>query len=61
MNDPIKKDKDFIFTVIGLITMILLSLTKIVPSSQIAGFGVFVGIVFFFIVEALTKTRDADS
>lgn len=61
MNDPIKKDKGFIFTVIGLITMILLSLTKIVPSSQIAGFGVFVGIAFFFIVEALTKTRDADS
>lgn len=56
-----KKDKGFIFTVLGLITMILLSLTKIVPSSQIAGFGVFVGIAFFFIVEALTKTRDADS
>lgn len=56
-----KKDKGFIFTVLGLITMILLSLTKIVPSSQIAGFGVFVGIAFFFIVEALTKTQDADS
>lgn len=61
MNNSIRKDKGFVFTVIGLITMILLSLTKIVPSSQIAGFGVFVGIAFFFIVEALTKTRDADS
>lgn len=61
MNNSMKKDKGFIFTVLGLITMILLSLTKIVPSSQIAGFGVFVGIAFFFIVEALTKTRDADS
>lgn len=48
-------------TVIGLITMVLLTLTKIVPFSQIAGYSVFVGIVFFFIVEAVEKTRDAES
>lgn len=41
--------------------MILLTTTKVVPSSQIAGYSVFVGIAFFFIVEAAAKTRDAES
>lgn len=60
-SHSIKKDKSTVFTVIGLIAMILLTMTKVVPSSQIAGYGVFVGIAFFFIVEALAKTKDADS
>lgn len=46
-----------LFTTIGIAGMILLTLTKIVPSSQIAGFSVFVGIAFFFIEEAVSKTK----
>lgn len=61
MSNSVKKDKSTVFTVIGIITMILLTMTKVVPSSTIAGFAVFVGIAFFFIVEALAKTRGADS
>lgn len=61
MSYSIKTDKSTIFTVIGLITMILLTVTKVVPSSQIAGYAVFAGIAFFFIVEAFSKTRDAES
>lgn len=61
MNDSIKTDKSAVFTVIGLITMILLTITKVSPSSQIAGYAVFAGIAFFFIAEALAKTRDTDS
>lgn len=47
MRESIKTDKSTVFTVIGLIAMILLTLTKVIPSSQIAGYAVFVGIVFF--------------
>ena len=61
MRESIKTDKSTVFTVIGLIAMILLTLTKVIPSSQIAGYAVFVGIVFFFLVEASAKTQDADS
>lgn len=61
MSYSIKTDKSTIFTVIGLITMILLTITKVVPSSQIAGYAVFAGIAFFFIVEAFAKTQDTES
>ncbi len=50
-------DKGRLLTTIGIAGMILLTLTKIVPSSQIAGFSVFVGIAFFFIEEAVSKTK----
>lgn len=36
-------------------------MTKMVPSTSIAGYSVFVGIAFFFIVEAAEKTPDAES
>lgn len=45
----------------GAAIMILLTDTKIVPSSNIAGYSVFVGIAFFFIVEAVAKTPNAES
>ena len=45
----------------GTAIMILLTATKVVPSSNIAGYSVFVGIAFFFIVEAAAKTPSAES
>ncbi len=54
-------DKSTVFTATGIIAMILLTITKVVPSSQIAGYSVFTGIAFFFIVEAVAKTRGAES
>ena len=47
--------KSTALTLIGITVMILLTLTKVVPSSTIAGYSVFVGIVFFFIVEDVVK------
>lgn len=61
MSYSVKKGTDTTFTVIGLFAMILLTMTKVVPSSQIAGYSVLVGIAFFFIVEAAAKTQDAES
>ena len=48
--------KSTVLTLTGIIVMILLAVTKVVPSSQIAGYSVFVGIAFFFITEAAAKT-----
>lgn len=59
MNRSAKTDKSTVFTIIGLIAMVLLTLTKVIPSSQIAGYSVFVGIAFFFIVEAIAKTAES--
>ena len=50
-----------VLTLIGITVMILLTFTKVVPSSNIAGYSVFVGIAFFFIIEAVAKTPDAES
>lgn len=61
MSSSIKTGKSTVFTVIGLITMILPAMTKVAPSSQTAGYSVFAGIAFFFIVEGVAKTRDAES
>lgn len=61
MSHSIKTDKSAALTVIGLTAMILLTMTKVTPSSQIAGYAVFVGIAFFFIVEGAAKTRGAES
>lgn len=61
MKGSIQANKGAVLTVIGLITMILLTITKAVPSSSIAGYSVLVGIAFFFIVEAVEKTPDAES
>lgn len=50
-----------ILTLAGITVMILLTLTKVVPSSTIAGYSVFAGIAFFFITEAVSKTKGAGS
>lgn len=53
--------KSAALTLIGVIVMILLTVTKVVPSSNIAEYSVFAGIVFFFITEAVAKTPNAES
>lgn len=53
--------KNTIITLIGIILMLLLTVTKMNPSSQAAGYSVFVGIVFFFITEAVAKTKNSES
>ncbi len=53
--------KSAVVTLIGIIIMILLTVTKVVPASEIAGYSVFVGIAFFFITEAVAKTQDPES
>lgn len=50
-----------VLTLIGIIIMILLTVTKMEPSSKIAGYSVFVGIAFFFITEAVAKTQSSES
>lgn len=54
-------DKGTVLTMIGAAIMTLLTATKIIPSSNLAGCCVFVGIAFFFIVEAVSKTPRAES
>lgn len=61
MISSIKKDKSKALTIIGLAIMILLVLTKVVPTSQLAQYSLFVGLAFFFIVEAVAKTSDDES
>ena len=41
--------------------MTLLVLTKVVPTSQLAQYAMFVGLAFFFIVESVAKTPDDES
>ena len=53
--------KSAVLTLIGIVIMILLTVTKVVPSSKIAGYSMFVGIAFFFITEAAGKTRGCES
>lgn len=61
MNDSRKTDKYAILTGLGILAMILLTLTKVVPASRIAGYSVFVGIGFFILVEVVEKTPNAES
>ena len=53
--------KSTALTLIGVTSMILLTVTKVVPSSNIAGYSVLVGIAFFFITESVAKTQDSES
>ncbi len=53
--------KSVVLTLTGIITMILLTVTKVKPTSNIAGYSIFVGIAFFFITEAAGKTRGVES
>ena len=50
-----------VLTITGVAIMTLLTLTKVVPSSKIAGYSVFVGIAFFFITEVVAKTPRFES
>ncbi len=61
MKNQRANKKSIVLTMTGAAIMILLTVTKIVPSSNIAGYSVFVGIAFFFIVEAVSKTPNAKS
>lgn len=61
MNCANRYDKKLILIITGLIIMALISLTKIISSTSIAGYSVFVGIAFFFIVEAVCKTPQNES
>lgn len=47
--------------VAGLSIMLILSLTQLVPGIRIAGYSVFVGIAFFFCVEAVSGTTGDQS
>lgn len=62
-NQPVTENnkKSFIVTMTGVAIMILLTVTKVVPSSTIAGYSVFVGIAFFFITEAVGKEKGSGS
>lgn len=53
--------KSAVLTLTGILIMILLTATKVVPSTNIAGYSVFVGIAFFFLTEAVAKTQESDS
>lgn len=57
----VNNKKSTIITLIGIILMILLTVTKVSPSSQMAGYSVFVGIAFFFITEAVAKIQNSES
>ena len=59
--NQITKDKSAVVTFIGLILMMLLTATKVVPTSTLAGYSVFVGIAFFFITETIAKTNKEES
>ncbi len=50
-----------VITFTGIIVMILLTATKVFPSSNIAGYSVFVGIAFFFIAEIVGKAKGSES
>lgn len=56
-----KNKKSAVLTLIGVLGMILLTVTKVVPSSKTAGYSVFVGIAFFFVIEAVDKARGSQS
>lgn len=58
MNNSMKTKNGFLLMIVGILAMTLLSLTKIVPTTAIAGYSIFVGIAFFFLVEAVEKTPE---
>ena len=61
MSSSINTNKTNFLTLIGMGIMILLVLTKVVPTSQLAQYSLFVGLAFFFIVEGVAKTPEAES
>ena len=61
MGTSIKADKSKALTMVGMGIMTLLVLAKVVPTSQLADYAMFVGLAFFFIVESVAKTPDDES
>ena len=62
MKAILKKDRSTMLTVIGMIAMIALTVIKAVTASRLAANALIIsGIAFFFIVEAVAKTSDAES
>lgn len=57
----VSNKKSAALTLTGIMVMILLAVTKVEPSSKIAGYSVFVGIAFFFLTEAAAKTQNSES
>lgn len=53
--------KSVVLTMVGVAIMLLLTVTKVVPSSKTGGYSVFVGIAFFFITEAVSKAKGFES
>ena len=53
--------KSVVLTMTGVAIMLLLTVTKVVPSSKTAGYSVFVGIAFFFITAAVSKAKGPES
>lgn len=53
--------KSTALTLTGIMAMILLTVTKVNPATNIAGYSGLVGIAFFFITEAASKTRGTES
>ena len=60
-NSVQPQERSRVLVAIGVVIMILLSLTQLIPSLRWAGYSVFVGIAFFFIVEAVAKTPKEQS
>ena len=57
-----RTNKETILTFAGLILMTILTTAKVLTGSRIAGSALIIaGIAFFFIVEAVAKTKDSDS
>lgn len=56
-----KKNKGRNLTIIGIALMISLILTKLMGVSNLASYSLLVGLAFFFIIEWVTKTPEAES
>lgn len=55
------KNKTFYITMIGIVLMAILSLTKMKPEISIPGASVIVGILFFFVVDNMDKKLQIES
>lgn len=59
--NSLNSDKGTRLTIVGLILMVIITLTKVVPTTTVAGSSIFVGIIFFFIIESAEKTSKTES
>ncbi|MBR0137444.1 MAG: CPBP family intramembrane metalloprotease [Erysipelotrichaceae bacterium] len=56
-----RKETGRLLTFIGMIAMIGFVATKAIPTINIEGYSILAGVAFFFIVEIVEKTPEADS